>query len=347
MSNELISVVIPVFNVEKYLTRCLDSVAGQTLADLEIILVDDGSTDQSGEICDHYAKKDSRIQVIHKENGGVSTARNAALDRCTGAYIGFVDSDDYIEPEYFEKLLHAITESESDIAVAGFASNNGLKIVQSKVSSRLLDSNHAVYEDYLSSPQINHIIYNKLYRASLLSDHRFPENIKRNEDVWFTASILTRVSRAVFVPDCYYTICFRENSLERSKFNEKDFCLLKVTELRQNLIRKQYGDLYHYVAYEMVQHIIRLKERILMQHSFRKNKSWYKDLSHRLAEALEHLPQEYKHGTQYEAYISLTRREACFIIKYELLGYWQDAKKQVSRILIWIKSKRTEEQIKR
>ena len=342
MSNELISVVIPVFNVENYLTRCLESVVGQTLADLEIILVDDGSTDQSGEICDSYAKKDSRIQVIHKENGGASVARNAALDRCSGAYIGFVDGDDYIEPEYYEKLLQAITESESDIAVAGFACDNGLRIVRNKLSSRLLDSNHAVYEDYLSAAEINHMVVNKLYRASLLSDHRFPEKIKRNEDVWFTASILTKVSKAVFVPDCYYTIFFRENSTERSKFSEKDLYLLKVTEFRQHLIKEKYGDLYHYVAYEMVWHIIGIKKRILMQHGLQKNKSYYQDLSSRLEVELEKLPQEYKNGKQYEAFVLLMRHEAWFIIKNELFGFFNDIKKLIKRILVCIKTKRAE-----
>lgn len=347
MSNELISVIIPVFNVESYLTRCLESVIGQTLTDLEIILVDDGSTDQSGEICDSYAKKDSRIQVIHKKNGGLSSARNAALDRCSGAYIGFLDSDDYIEPEYYEKLLRAITESDSDIAVAGFARDNGLRIAKTKMSSRLLNNNHAVYEDYLSSVGINHMVVNKLYRASLLSDLRFPEDIKRNEDVWFTTSILTKVSKAVFVPDCYYTIFIRENSLVRSQFSEKDLFLLKVTEFRQNLIKERYADLYHYVAYEMVEQIISIQKKILMQHGLHRNKSDYKDLSSRLEDELEKLPQEYRSGTRYEAVVSRTRREAWFIIKNEWIGCLRDAKKRTKRILIWIKSKRTEEQIKR
>lgn len=347
MSGNMISVIIPVFNVESYLSRCVESVISQRYTNLEIFLVDDGSTDQSGDICDWYAQKDSRIQVIHKENGGASSARNAALDRCSGAYIGFVDGDDYIEPEYYEKLLRAITESDSELAVAGFARDNGLRIVKTTISSRLLDSNHAVYEDYLSSVEINHMVVNKLYRASLLSDVRFPEDIKRNEDVWFTTSILTIVSRAVFVPDCYYTIFIRENSTERSQFNEKDLFLLKVTEYRQSLIKEKYADLYHYVAYEMVRHIISIKTRIIMQHSLQKNKPYYQDLSLRLEDALEKLPQEYKSGTQYEAFVSLTRREAWFIIKNEFLGYLQDFRKRIKRILIWIKSRRTEERIKR
>ena len=181
----------------------------------------------------------------------------------------------------------------------------------------------------------------------MLSDLRFPEDIKRNEDVWFTTSILTKVSKAVFVPDCYYTIFIRENSLVRSQFSEKDLFLLKVTEFRQNLIKEKYVDLYHYVAYEMVEHIISIQKKILMQHGLRRNKSDYEDLSSLLEDELEKLPQEYKSGTQYEAVVSRTRREAWFIIKNELIGCLCDAKKRIKRILIWIKSKRTEERIKR
>ena len=104
MNKPLISIIIPVYNAEKYLKKCLDSVINQTYKNLEIILVDDGSTDKSPEICDKYAEKDSRIIVLHKENGGVSSSRNAGLDIFKGEYLSFVDSDDYVEPDYIEYL---------------------------------------------------------------------------------------------------------------------------------------------------------------------------------------------------------------------------------------------------
>lgn len=112
---ELISVIIPVFNVEKYLARCLDSVINQTYKNLEIILVDDGSPDKSGNICDEYTKIDTRIKVIHKENGGVSSARNVGISIATGEYIGFVDSDDWLEPDMYEKLMEYAKKDDSDI----------------------------------------------------------------------------------------------------------------------------------------------------------------------------------------------------------------------------------------
>lgn len=120
MEEKLISIIVPVYNVEKYLKECIDSVISQTYKNLEIILVDDGSTDKSGEICDEYSKKDSRIKVIHKENGGLSDARNVALDIAKGEYIGFVDSDDYVEKDMFETLYKLAEEHNTEISSISF-----------------------------------------------------------------------------------------------------------------------------------------------------------------------------------------------------------------------------------
>ena len=114
----LVSVIIPVYKVEKYIRRCIESVQNQTYKNLEIILVDDGSPDNSGAICDEYAEKDTRIKVIHKENGGVSSARNAGLKKAQGDYIGWVDSDDSIEPDYIDKLIYSAVKSQAEIVVA-------------------------------------------------------------------------------------------------------------------------------------------------------------------------------------------------------------------------------------
>ena len=117
---DLISVIVPVYKVERYLCRCVDSIIAQTYTNLQIILVDDGSPDGSGAICDDYAAKDSRITVIHKKNGGLSDARNAGLVAACGSYIGFVDSDDYIEPEMFEELLLKAMDTGADLTLCDF-----------------------------------------------------------------------------------------------------------------------------------------------------------------------------------------------------------------------------------
>ena len=115
-----ISVIVPIFNVENYVRKCVDSILNQTFSDIEIILVDDGSTDASGRICDEYLSKDDRIRVIHKENGGLSDARNAGLDMCTGEYIGFVDGDDYIDGDMYELLYKNLIQYDADISMCRF-----------------------------------------------------------------------------------------------------------------------------------------------------------------------------------------------------------------------------------
>ena len=117
--NPLISVIVPVYNVAEYLSRCVDSILAQSYENLQIILVDDGSTDDSGKICEEYAKKDARIQVIHQNNGGLSSARNAGLDLASGEYIGFVDSDDWIEPEMYAEMLARMEKYDAQLVCAG------------------------------------------------------------------------------------------------------------------------------------------------------------------------------------------------------------------------------------
>ena len=124
-NNDLVSVIVPVYKVEKFLRDCIDSIINQTYRNLEILLVDDGSPDNCGAICDEYARKDSRITVFHKENGGLSDARNYALDRCNGDYITFVDSDDVIRNDFIATLLGLIKESDSDVV-----SSSVLKIAE-------------------------------------------------------------------------------------------------------------------------------------------------------------------------------------------------------------------------
>ena len=118
--NDIISVIVPVYKAEKYLEKCLDSIVGQTYKDLEIILVDDGSPDSSGRICDKYAENDNRIKVIHKKNGGDSSARNAGFKEATGKYIATIDSDDWIELDAYEKMLKKMIENNVDIVRCGF-----------------------------------------------------------------------------------------------------------------------------------------------------------------------------------------------------------------------------------
>ena len=198
------SLIVPVYKVEKYIRRCVDSILAQTCEDFELILVDDGSPDQSGRICDAYAGRDERIRVIHKENGGVSSARNAGLDAAGGKYIVFIDSDDAVSSDY----LSCMDVSEADLVVAGVRNitpdgktRPGLSYPDEFVKVRTGD----VSERMLGDKALN-FIYSKRYRADLIrnADLRFAEGISLGEDTLFVAQYLCLCESVQYVSECPY-----------------------------------------------------------------------------------------------------------------------------------------------
>lgn len=204
MDQGLISVIIPVYNVSNYLAQCLESVLGQTYTNLQIICVDDGSTDGSGEICDFYAKKDSRLQVIHQKNAGAGAARNTGLSIAEGDFIGFVDSDDYITPEMYHSLLDALTQTGSDIAAC-----NTVEVFLNRTVE--CDSNgelHCFSGMELLKRTAEHwkyyIMVNKLFRRELVQGIRFPEgNII--DDGFYTYQIIAKAKKVAWIErDLYY-----------------------------------------------------------------------------------------------------------------------------------------------
>jgi len=201
MQKGLISVIVPIYKSESFLEACVDSILQQTYPNLEIILVNDGSPDYSGDICDTYSDKDSRIKVIHKSNGGVSSARNAGLDIATGEFIAFVDSDDTLEQNMYEFMYDQITGSNSDICICGFNTFSDISVSDASVPQQdiystktLLNTwlNDYLYYDPLFLP------WNKLIRSNLIRGGidgssvkpiRFPEGV-RGEDSWFVVDCL-------------------------------------------------------------------------------------------------------------------------------------------------------------
>lgn len=211
----LITVIIPVYNVEKYLDRCADSVLKQTYGNLEIILVNDGSKDGSGALCEKLARKDSRIQVIHKENGGLSSARNAGIDIAKGEYLSFVDSDDWIEEDALEALLTLAVEENAPIACAGrydVDSESGEKTIglcppkKETVSSEEFLSRLLHYDNCDSSA------CDKLFHKSLFREHRFPLG-KRSEDVAVMYRIIHQAGRVAMLNRPLYNYFHRSGSI--------------------------------------------------------------------------------------------------------------------------------------
>lgn len=213
----LISVVVPIYNVEKYLEKCVKSIENQTYKNIEIILVDDGSPDDCGKICDLLSEQDSRIRVIHKKNGGLSSARNAGIDVAQGEYIGFVDSDDTIEPFMYEKLYTSLANNNHLLSVC--AVNYVYEDGTIRTKSNL--DNDRYFEFYDAMVEMNtHRIFDmgawsKLYRRSLFENLRFPEG-KLSEDYYIMYKIFERAQGISYVSIPCYNYLQRQNSITKS-----------------------------------------------------------------------------------------------------------------------------------
>lgn len=219
----VVTVVVPVYNVEAELNRCVESLVGQTFSDLQIILVDDGSTDLSGELCDAWADRDSRICVIHKQNGGLSSARNAGIDIAEGEYLGFVDSDDFIEPDMYETLLAGMVDGEVSMVTCGRYVHMG-DTVRNEFSTPVvmrLTSADAMKEALLGNI-IDVSACDKLYRRELFDEIRYPYG-RISEDAAIILQLLDRCSDVVHVGKCLYHYVFRTGSISKSTYSHKQF----------------------------------------------------------------------------------------------------------------------------
>ncbi len=205
-----ISIIVPVYNVEKYLPRCLDSIRRQTLSDFECILVDDGSTDSSLSICNYYASLDPRFKVIHKENGGVSSARNIGLERAVGTYIGFVDSDDWIEDNMYASMYRDALETDSDIVVAGVDCYNRGK------NKALLSSYHGLMTMFNPQSHMDGFSVTRLIKREIVGATRYDESIGYLEDINFFYYIYKKAKSIYWHDVPYYHYEVREDAATSS-----------------------------------------------------------------------------------------------------------------------------------
>lgn len=213
MMKKLVSVIIPAYNIEAYIGRCLDSVLSQTYENLEIIVVDDGSSDGTGKILDDYEKKDSRIKVIHKENGGVSSARNKGLDVAAGDYIGFVDGDDLIAPEMYETLVNLLEEEDADIAHCGYQMVFPDRVdYYYNTGKRKVQTTEEGLKDLLSGEMIEPALYNKLYKRRLFENNRLDETLKINEDLDMNYRLFKKSQKSIYQDKPLYSYMIRKSS---------------------------------------------------------------------------------------------------------------------------------------
>ena len=261
-----VSIIVPVYKVEKYLDRCIESLIVQTISDIEIILVDDGSPDNCPSLCDRWAKKDSRIKVIHKENGGLGFARNSGLDIACGEYVGFVDSDDFVKHDMYEALYSAAKNEDADIAMCGFLCIGGIMTARSGeereincfseykcfsgkdgIDRLMLDISGALPGEPEDSRYGFSAVKN-IYRRSILEENRLRFMSERevvSEDVFFLLDFLMLSNRAVGIKGAYYCYCRNQGSLSKSYRADRFQMCCRITDgINERLGKRMSEDIY-------------------------------------------------------------------------------------------------------
>ena len=256
MEKDLISVIVPVYKVEKYLEKCIESIIKQTYTNLQIILVDDGSPDNCGKICDEYAKKDLRIEVIHKANGGLSDARNVGISKAKGRYIGFVDSDDYIKEDMYEILLNLIKKYDADVSICNlYDVIDGNECIRNKENGIREYSRLDIFKEVLLDKNIQSYAWNKLYEKELFDEIKYPIG-KKYEDIGTTFYLFEKCNKIVVTSEPEYYYLKRADSLVN---NVTESTILDYTEIiiqRYLYIKQNIKELRKYNNYYLAKTLI-------------------------------------------------------------------------------------------
>lgn len=246
-----ISVIVPIYRVEEYLPKCLDSLLKQTFRDLEVILVDDGSPDRCGEICDEYREKDSRIRVIHKENGGLSSARNAGLDIAAGKYVAFVDSDDTVTPDCYEKLFRCAEKYDADLVCGGrwdVSQRTGERAPGLCPLKEEVVSGTELVRRIFTWNNLDSAACDKLFRRELFDGIRFPAGVW-SEDVAVIYRVTLKAEKTALCPERLYCYFHREGSISNSRISEKTFDFSDHGEKILGYIRENHPELTQEARY--------------------------------------------------------------------------------------------------
>lgn len=230
MEDYKVSVIVAAYNIQDYIVRCLESIANQTYKNLEVIVVDDGSSDNTGKLADKFAKKDNRFIVIHKENGGVSSARNRGIDIASGDFIGFVDGDDTIEVDMYEMLINNAIKYDADISHCGY------KVIENNKEILFYDTKQIIIQDkkrglidLFEGSLIEPSLCNKIFKKNIIGSIRLDESIKINEDLYFNVLLFNKASISVFEDNPKYNYIKRYNSASTSKKNN----IRRITDPRK------------------------------------------------------------------------------------------------------------------
>lgn len=300
-----ISIIVPVYNVEGYLRKCVNSILNQTIKNIEIILVNDGSKDNSGDICDEYKKKDNRVVVIHKENGGLSSARNAGLEIATGELIGFIDSDDWIEPDYFQILYEGLIKNNADISVMKLiyiTNHEKIEFNTEKKEKWVELTRHKAIESFFSNNFIENSACNKLYRSNLFEGIRYPEGMLM-EDKATTYKLIHKANLVVVNLSKKYHYYLRNDSIMQCEFNKRKFHSLEIHMEQIEFVDVNYPEFYGLIRARYAYEAFRL---LLMM--IRSNYSEKGDLERCLKvikDNIKYVIKEKRLGLHHKIYITL------------------------------------------
>lgn len=288
-----LSVIVPVYKVEKYLRKCIESILKQTFTDFELLLIDDGSPDNCPVICDEYAEKDFRVKVFHQPNGGVSSARNTGLKNATGEWIGFIDSDDYIESKAYQMLIEAAESNACDAAIMDFCYVDEYGNVppgKERIygEKMLLSRKEAIAMQFDIPLSIRLVMFNKMFKRNILDGLFFDENIHCAEDTLLLSKCLERIQRAVFIREPLYKNVQREGSAMHGGLKIKD--IEKSLSIHKNIAIRTgelYPDLFSYAyAYYIDSCIWKMrmygKSNSLLLREQQENKYYYLKMRKRL-----------------------------------------------------------------
>jgi len=252
-----VSVIVPIYNVDKYLDRCLNNIINQTYKNIEIILINDASTDKSFSICKKFLKKDKRIILINnKENKGVAEVRNIGINAATGEYITFIDSDDYADLDYVETLYNLIKEDDYDISVCGYTiiENNSIKDIKTGNNKYSLSQKEAIKKILLNDDFIISL-WSKMYKRNLFNNKSFPKN-KVYEDVLMQSEIFLSAKKIIYSEVSKYYYCIRLNSVSFSHYSQKDLDRCEFSKLFAKKVIKKYPELITYARLFYINNLI-------------------------------------------------------------------------------------------
>lgn len=282
--NKKVSIIIPVYNSDKFLFKCLESVLNQTYTNIEVLVINDGSTDNSLDIINKIASGDKRVNVINKKNGGVSSARNLGLIYATGEYVGFVDSDDFIKKDMYHHMVLTMEKMNADIAECGFTrvDSNYNELKNHRFEDKLTKGKHECSKEFLSKTNTTNFVVNKLYKMSVINDFEFPA-YSYSEDYFFNAKVFENCYKKVTTSECFYYYYTNEESAIYKPFTSLKFDGIKAAEELLEYYKIRHPNLCPLISLYIIRYILNIYLN-LREQEIEHNKSYIKLLRSKFRE---------------------------------------------------------------